>query len=164
MNLAAGSGFQAVADQREDQGQALFGAAQAAGQIDDQSGPLEAGNSAGKPGVGIMGGALGTYGLSNSGSFPVDGAPGGLRSAVTWPETGSSDGQHQCHAGITELFKLLGDGVFVVSQCTGKDFGLLPLLFEYPDYGRTCCVLKQALGTTVGDGKYGKTHEQNCRG
>src|ERR1700678_614237 len=164
MNLAPGGCFQAMANQMEDQGQALFSAAQATGQIDDQSRPLEAGNSAGKPGVGIMGGTQGTYGLSNSGGFPVDDAPGSLRSAVPWPESGSSDGQHQCRAGITELFKFLGDGVFVVRQCAGKDFGLLPLLFEYPDYGRACCVLKQALGTTVGDGKNGQTHEQNCRG
>src|ERR1035438_993575 len=162
MGLASRSDLQSMLDEREGRGEALLGAALAAGQIDDQRGPFEAGYSPGKPCEGIVRCAQGTHGLGQPRCLAIDHPARRLRSSVARAEAGATDRERQGYTLVAPLDQLSGYQVFLVRQKGGQDPRLRPVQTEQGNNGRPRGVCKQTQRATVGDGKNGKTHGDDC--
>ena len=152
VRLAAGYGFESVAEEGEDGGEAFFSTAETAGEVEDERCAAQAGDSAGEPGVGVALGAEGAHGLSQAGGFAIEDAAGGFRGDVAGAEAGSAYGEDQGWGFAGKFFQHGDDGVFVVGEDEGADFGFGPLLAEEGDRGGAGGVFHLALGAAVGDG------------
>ena len=82
MGLASAGDLDGVVKERENRGEAFFGAPFASGKVEDDGGSAKAGDTAGEPGELVLLRASGTHGLGQTRDEAVEYADSGFGSAI----------------------------------------------------------------------------------